>query len=273
MWHSVPMSDMDKATGLYQISELVFHSDLSEQQIIAKSISYLELSDIPVEEFTSMLGSFDRATQIVGLTGPSGVGKSTLLCQLLRHCCELRLKVAVIAIDPSSSQHGGAFLGDRIRLTPDIDLDQVYFRSMASGGGLTGLPNALLNSFELFSYFGFDLVFVETTGAGQLDTSIRSIVSTLVNVLSPFVGDEMQIIKSGLMDIGDVYFVNKSDISDPGNVVHTLNFKFMVTRPRKRESYPVVLFGSALSSSGIAELFFAIRSHGQFLPPKSSERV
>jgi LAO/AO transport system kinase len=267
------MSDMAKTTGLSQISELVFHSGLSEQQIIAKSISCLELSDIPVEQFKLMLGSFNQATQIVGLTGPSGVGKSTLLCELLRHCCELKLKVAVMAIDPSSSEHGGAFLGDRIRLTPDIDLDRVYFRSMASGSGMTGLPNALLNSFELFSYFGFDLVFVETTGAGQLDTSIRSIVSTLVNVLSPFIGDEMQIIKSGLMDIGDVYFVNKSDLSDPGSVVSTLNFKFMVTRPKERESYPVVLFGSASSSSGIAELFFAIRSHGEFLPPKSSGRV
>jgi len=267
----VPMSDMFKARGLSQISKLIFHSEFSEQQIIAKTISCLELSDIPVDQFRLMLGPFAQTTQIVGLTGPSGVGKSTLLCELLRHSCELKLRVAVIAIDPSSSEHGGAFLGDRIRLSPDIDLNQVYFRSMASGRGGGGLPSVLPNAFELFSYFGFDIVFVETTGAGQLDTGIRSFVSTLVNVLSPFAGDEMQIIKSGLMDIGDVYFVNKSDLSDPKSLVSTLNLKFTVTRPRELGSYPIVLYGSALSNSGIAELLFAIRSHGELQPPKSGE--
>jgi LAO/AO transport system kinase len=244
-----------------RLLEIINDSRLSEEQIIAKCISTLEdemdQGDVLKEIFRPDL----TKAHTLGITGPPGVGKSTLISSLIRLADRRNFKVAVIAIDPSSELTGGAFLGDRIRFHAGGKAPNAFIRSIASRKSKNGIPDSISNMIRLFDFFRYDFVFLETTGVGQLDIDIRAKVLTLVNVLSPNNGDEIQFAKAGLMEIGDIYFVNKSDISDSYAISSFLNQKFKSIPNQIGLKFPISLHGSANLDIGTEELLDAIIAH------------
>jgi LAO/AO transport system kinase len=244
-----------------RLLDLINDPRLSEEQVIAKCISTLEdevdQKDISEELFSSDL----KKAHTLGITGPPGVGKSTLISSLIRLADTRNLKVAVIAIDPSSELTGGALLGDRVRFHNGGKAPNAFIRSVASRKNKRGLPDSISNIIKIFDLFRYDFVFLETTGAGQLDIDIRTKVQTLVNVLSPNNGDEIQFAKAGLMEIGDIFFVNKSDISNSYSISSLLNQKFKSTPDQIGLKFPISLHGSASLDIGTEELFNEIIAH------------
>lgn len=244
-----------------RLLEIINDSRLSEEQIIAKCISTLQ-DEINQEVTLERIFRSDLTkAHTVGITGPPGVGKSTLISSLIRLADMRSFKVAVIAIDPSSELTGGAFLGDRIRFHSGGKAPNAFIRSIASGESKNGLPDSISNVMKIFDFFRFDFVFLETTGAGQLDIDIRAKVLTLVNVLSPNNGDEIQLAKAGLMEIGDIFFVNKSDTSDGYAISSYLNQKFKSIANKTDLKFPMSLYGSANQDFGTEEMLDAIIAH------------
>ena len=151
------------------------------------------------------------APHVVGVTGPPGAGKSTFVDALIRRARARGERVAVVAVDPSSPFSGGAILGDRVRMEAHSGDDQVYVRSLSSRGNLGGLSTACAEVVDLFDACGFDLVLVETVGVGQSELGVMEVADTVIVVLTPESGDAVQAMKAGLLEIADVFVVNKAD--------------------------------------------------------------
>jgi LAO/AO transport system kinase len=244
-----------------RLLDLINDPKLNEEQIIAKCISVLEDEANQKDISEELFGSGLKKAHTLGITGPPGVGKSTLISSLIRLADMRNLKVAVIAIDPSSELTGGALLGDRVRFHNGDKAPNAFIRSLASRKSKKGLPDSISNIIKIFDLFRYDFVFLETTGAGQLDIDIRTKVRTLVNVLSPNNGDEIQFAKAGLMEIGDIFFVNKSDISDSYAISSFLNQKFKSIPNQIGLKFPISLHGSASLEIGTEELLNEIIAH------------
>jgi LAO/AO transport system kinase len=244
-----------------RLHEIINDPKLSEDQVIAKCISFLEDQTDQKDVSEKIFSSDPFKAHTLGITGPPGVGKSTLIGSLIRLADARNFKVAVIAIDPSSELTGGAFLGDRIRFHTGDMTPNAFIRSIASRKSKNGIPDSITNIIRIFELFRYDFVFLETTGAGQLDIEIRNKVLTLINVLSPNNGDEIQFAKAGLMEIGDIFFVNKSDILDGYAISSFLNQKFKSIPNQIDMKFPISLHGSARLDIGTEELFDEIITH------------
>ncbi len=204
-----------------------------------------------------------RAT-VVGLTGPLGVGKSSLLNCLLAHLRAQGRKVGIVAVDPSSPFTGGSILGDRIRLERPPGDDGVFIRSMAARGHAGGVALATREVVRLLDAFGMQVVLVETVGSGQSDIEIREVASTSVVVVVPHLGDEVQSLKAGLFEIADVFCVNKADL--PGAESAARYLAELAQMSRGTPSWiPRVVQTSAALPSGIPELWDAIAAHETYL--------
>jgi LAO/AO transport system kinase len=200
--------------------------------------------------------------QVVGVTGPLGTGKSSLVDQLVRSYRLQSKKVAVLAVDPSSPISGGALLGDRVRMLEHSLDPSVYIRSMASRGDEGGLSRASKDAVRILDAAGFDLVFVETVGIGQTEVEIIEIADTVVVVLMPELGDEIQAAKAGLVEIGDIFAVNKSDLPGADKVLYNLSPMLSLKASGWKQ---VAVKVSAKSSEGIGALVSAIDAHAAFL--------
>ncbi len=159
-----------------------------------------------------------RRSKIIGFTGSPGVGKSSLIDRVVKQIRTKDLSVAVVAIDPSSPFSMGAFLGDRIRMRQHFLDEKVFIRSMASRGALGGLSDAVFDVVKLLEAVGFDYILIETVGVGQSETEISKLADITVLILSPGFGDDVQMMKAGVMEIADIYVVNKSDLPDTDTV-------------------------------------------------------
>lgn len=201
---------------------------------------------------------------IVGITGPPGVGKSTLVAGLLDAIRESGRRVAVLAIDPSSTLTGGAVLGDRIRMMDRHADGGVYVRSMASRGRQGGLAWATAGLVHLFDAAGYPLILVETVGTGQDGTDIASLADTVVVVEAPGLGDGIQAIKSGLLEVGDVVVVNKADRAGAEDALRLLLASFALGHSQSERSIPVIAT-VATTGEGVAKLLAAIDAHGLWL--------
>ncbi len=244
-----------------RLLDIINNPNLSEEQVIAKCISVLEDETAQKDISEAIFSSDLIKAHTLGITGPPGVGKSTLIGSLIRLANTRNLKVAVIAIDPSSKLTNGAFLGDRIRFHSESKVPNAFIRSIASRESKNGLPDSISNIVKIFELFRYDIVILETTGAGQLDIEIRTKVLTLVNVLAPNNGDEIQFAKAGLMEIGDIFFVNKSDISDGYAISSFLNQKFKSNANKSGLKFPISIHGSASLDIGTEELLNKAIAH------------
>lgn len=219
---------------------------------LAKGITLAENDPARATGLLAHLGTPGRAF-VVGVTGPPGTGKSSLVDRLIESYRKKGLRVGVIAVDPTSPITGGALLGDRIRMTGHAGDRNVFIRSMASRGWSGGLSRATSQVIRLMDAAGLDLVLLETVGIGQSDIEVVGVSHAVLVVLMPGLGDDIQVSKAGLMEVGDVYVVNKSDLEGADQMVVSL-----LTLFRGSTRSPPVLKVSALTGEGVDRLQGAI---------------
>jgi LAO/AO transport system kinase len=234
---------------------------------IARLMSRVEAGEPEARPALAEVYRHTGRAHIVGVTGVPGSGKSTLIDLLVQKARLAGHKVGVVAVDPSSPFSGGSILGDRIRMG-DLALDQgVFIRSMATRGALGGLARATLDSVDLLDAGGFDLVFIETVGVGQDEVDIVRAAHTIVVVSAPGLGDDVQAIKAGILEIADIHVVSKADRPEAAKTVKEL--KTMLTMDlalRKRSEWEIpVLTTSHGAGEGVPELLDAIFRHREAL--------
>ena len=222
---------------------------------IARAISLVENEAAGYAGFLQQLPA--GSTPVIGITGAPGAGKSTLVDALLAELVGKGKKVAVLCVDPSSPFNLGALLGDRIRMSQWYDHPNVYIRSLATRGSLGGLHPKIIEITELLKTAGFDYIIVETVGVGQSEIEIAGLADVTVVVLVPEAGDEIQTMKAGLMEIADVFVVNKSDRPEADLFVSNLRLMLAPAYSHASIEIPVVKTVAA-SQQGIAELLEAI---------------
>ena len=214
---------------------------------IAKAISIIENDPKKAKSLIKKIFKSSGKAIIIGITGPAGAGKSSLINKTAIHLKKLGNKPAVLAIDPTSHVTGGAILGDRVRMTESTD-SGTYIRSIASRGATGAISNSLRNSIRVLEYAGFNPIIIESVGAGQTEVEITKIADITVVVFNPHTGDSIQTIKAGLTEIGDIYVVNKSDLSGAGQL-----FQAVQDYIGDSQKAPIILKTSTKSSKGIPE--------------------
>ncbi|RTL56934.1 MAG: methylmalonyl Co-A mutase-associated GTPase MeaB [Sphingobacteriales bacterium] len=230
---------------------------------LARALSLIENETPGYLSFMQSL-QLQHNARVIGITGPPGAGKSTLTDALIGALLELERKVAVLCVDPSSPFHLGALLGDRIRMNQWYAHPQVYIRSLASRGNLGGLHPKILEMTDVLKEAGFDDVIIETVGVGQSEIEIAGLANTTVVVLVPEAGDEIQTMKAGLMEIADIFVVNKAD--RPGAALFVKNLQHMLTPVQTDSSWKTPVISTiATNGTGIAELITSINAHSSIL--------
>jgi LAO/AO transport system kinase len=220
-----------------------------ERRALARAISIIDNDDLESRDIIREIFSKTGKARTVGFTGPGGAGKSSLIGRLIPECQALGYKVAVLAVDPTSPITGGAILGDRVRMQGNLDDKKVFMRSMASRGAVGGVSKSLRNAIRILDAAGYDLVLVESIGAGQLEVEISRVVNITVVLFTPHTGDNVQAVKAGLTEIGDMYVVNKSDIEGSAALYNTI-----VDLIGNTQRKPAVLKTSAKTGRGVSEL-------------------
>jgi len=212
---------------------------------IAKAISIVENDQVEAKKLLKKIFSQTGTSTIIGITGPAGAGKSSLINKTVIAMRKLRTKPAVLAIDPTSHVTGGAILGDRVRMSESTD-SGTYIRSIASRGATGAVSRSLRNSIRILEYAGFNPIIIESVGAGQTEVEISNIADITVVVFNPNTGDSIQTIKAGLTEIGDIYLVNKSDLDGTNQLFDAVRDFIGATERR-----PVILKTSVKKNSGI----------------------
>ena len=213
--------------------------------VIAKAITIMENDQKEAKKIIKMIFKDTGDSIIIGITGPAGAGKSSLINKTAVEMKKLGTKPAVLAIDPTSHVTGGAILGDRVRMTESTD-SGTYIRSIASRGATGAVSRSLRNSIRILEYAGFNPIIIESVGAGQTEVEISNIADITVVVFNPNTGDSIQTIKAGLTEIGDIYLVNKSDLAGTNQLFDAVR-DFIGDSVRN----PTILKTSVKKNSGI----------------------
>ncbi|WP_346316782.1 methylmalonyl Co-A mutase-associated GTPase MeaB [Chitinophaga sp. YIM B06452] len=229
-----------------------------DTRALARCISLVENEAPGYERLLESLPAGGH-TRVTGITGPPGAGKSTLVNALITELLNRDQRIAIIAVDPSSPFNFGALLGDRIRMSEHFSDPRVFIRSMASRGALGGLSPKIMEVSDLIRAAGFDYLFIETVGVGQSEVEIAGIADTTVVVVVPEAGDEIQTMKAGLMEIADIFTVNKADRPKADEFVRNLRLLAHSRRSGNWET-PVVKT-AAIKQEGISELIAALDAH------------
>jgi LAO/AO transport system kinase len=240
--------------------DLVHRMRAGERNAMARVATELERLSPAVPALLAAMQPYLGGALVVGITGPPGSGKSTLLNALISHIRGVGRSIGVIAVDPSSPVSGGAILGDRIRMTAALDDDGVFVRSLASRGYLGGLSPAAVRMLDAFDAAGKDLILVETVGTGQSEIDIVDVTDVRIIVAAPGLGDDIQAMKAGLIEIADILVVNKADLDGADRTLHQLRSALSL-RAHGRDAVPV-LKTSAVTAEGMSALWSAIETCG-----------
>jgi LAO/AO transport system kinase len=232
---------------------------------LARLVSLVENESAELRRVMKVIAPLTGHAHIVGLTGSPGVGKSTVTGALVRVYRDVGLRVSVLAVDPSSPFSGGALLGDRVRMQDHATDDQVFIRSMASRGHLGGLSWATPQAVRILAAAGFDLVLIETVGVGQAEVEIASLADTALVVVAPGLGDSIQAATAGILEIADIFAVNKSDRPGGQEVVRDLRSMLAMASYGANDWKPPIVSTSAATGDGIADLAAAIDKHRDWL--------
>ena len=230
-----------------------------DRRALARAISAVEEDPAAAGDLLAAFGALTAEAPRVGVTGAPGVGKSTLVSALISTIRAEERTVAVIAVDPSSPLTSGALLGDRIRLQDHVDDPGVYVRSVAGRGHLGGLSEAVPRIATVLEGAGFDLLLIETIGVGQSEVEVMHHVDTTVVVVTPGWGDSVQTAKAGVLEIGDVYVVNKADLA--GGASARRDLEVMLAMGPVRSWEPPVLETVATKGVGVDRLWRAVEAH------------
>ncbi len=234
------------------MSKLIRELLQGSKKAAAQLISIIESDRASARAVMKELAPFIGTARIIGITGSPGSGKSTMINALTGLLRKKKKKVGIIAIDPTSPLSGGALLGDRIRMREHFDDPGVFIRSMASRDGTGGLSRATGDATALLDVLGMDVIFVETTGVGQSETAIKDLAHVVVVVVTPNIGDDIQMMKAGLLEIGDVIALNKGDLPNARRKAHELEDTLRLL-PQKRKQPPVIIT-AANNGTGIKQL-------------------
>lgn len=250
-----------------EIRQMIFELKQNESEPLNKrlgrALSLVENSKLSKEQSLCDGSLMSSRPHVFVLVGPSGVGKSVLIDRLLSYFLKDFEFIAVLATDPTSPLGGGALLGDRVRISENEDDQRIFYRSIASRGSKNAFSDSIPKMLEVMSFFGADAILIETMGVSQQDSSADAIADTLVNILGPSAGDEIQLYKSGVLEFGDIFFINKSDIGNSDSTYTLLDMKLNRNSKAQLTNFPKVLRGSAVKKIGIDELYNAMYSHMQ----------
>ncbi|GLH73339.1 GTPase [Geothrix limicola] len=245
------------------------HSDLleplrrGEHRALGRAISWMENGHPGARGLMARLWPHLGRASVIGITGSPGAGKSTLTDRLARALRAEGQRVGILAVDPTSPFSGGAILGDRIRMQRIAADPGIFIRSMATRGALGGLARATQDAIDLLDAAGFDTILVETVGVGQDEVDVVSCVQTCCVVLVPGMGDEIQAIKAGIMEVADLFVINKADRDGADQVERELEAMKSLAMPSGWD--PPVLRTVAQQGEGVAELLAQVREHERWL--------
>ncbi len=226
---------------------LILDLKKGKRRAIAKAISIIENDQKQARIILKKIFKSSGSAMVIGITGPAGVGKSSLINKVVGVLKKLGTNPAVLAIDPTSHLTGGALLGDRVRMIESTD-SGTYIRSIASRGATGAISRSVRNSVRILEYAGFNPIIIESVGAGQTEIEISKISDITVVVFNPQTGDSIQTIKAGLTEIGDIYLVNKSDLEGASRLFDAVRDYIGTT-----ENKPIILLTSTKSNKGINE--------------------
>ena len=236
------------------------NTSITDFKTLARTISVVENEAAGFESVLQHLHTND--IPVIGFTGPPGAGKSTLLNAVIGVLLEEGKNIGLVLVDPSSPFNLGALLGDRLRMSTHFNDPHLFIRSVASRGSLGGLSDKIMEVVEVMKAYPFDFIFVETVGVGQSEVEIAGLADTTVVVLVPESGDAVQAMKAGLMEIADIFVVNKADRADADAIINSLSFQLHLNQ---KENIPI-LKTVAVESKGVKELI------DEILKQRSSEK-
>ncbi|GGA64063.1 methylmalonyl Co-A mutase-associated GTPase MeaB [Ornithinibacillus halotolerans] len=245
---------------MHHLVERIANKDI---RALARAITLVENDHEEKLQIMQDAYAIKKNGMYVGLTGSPGAGKSSLVNRLISHIRSEGKTVAVIAVDPTSPFSGGALLGDRVRMNEHFTDDGVYIRSMATRGSLGGLARATKDAVRICDAFGFDVIIVETVGVGQSELDIMKIVDTTAVVLTPNSGDVLQIFKAGIMEIADLFVINKADLHGVGKLRAMLRELVHITQTEEHET--AIVKTITTENKGIDELWEKMKDHHDYL--------
>jgi LAO/AO transport system kinase len=224
-----------------------------ERRSLSRAISIVDNNEPDSKIILKQIFNKTGNAKTLGFTGPGGAGKSSLIGKLVPELQAMGYKMAILAVDPTSPITGGAILGDRVRMQNVLEDNTLFMRSMASRGAMGGVSHSLRNVIRVLDAAGYDLILIESVGAGQLEVEISKVVNMTAVVLTPNTGDNVQAIKAGLSEIGDLYIINKGDLAGATSLFHSI-LDLIGNTERK----PIVIKASAKTGMGIKELVHII---------------
>jgi len=221
-----------------------------DRRSLSRAISIIDNEEGKYQEIIRQIFKNTGRAMTIGLTGPGGAGKSSLIGKLIDEFKRFNYKIAIIAVDPTSPLTGGAILGDRVRMQANLmDKSEVFMRSIASRGAVGGISRSLRNIIRILDAAGYNLIIVESVGAGQLEIEVSKVVNLTLVIFTPNTGDKVQAVKAGITEIGDIYIVNKADLEGANTLYNTIKDLIGDT-----ERKPIILKCSAKTGTGTREV-------------------